>query len=190
MFYIVSSIPLELGSCSIQISHVSCCPFLIRVPQITSTGGYTGSCPSFLSIFPITGMGGCSLCLRVLPIMGTGGHPGRRPFCFRVLPITGMGGCSFCIRVLPITVIGGHSRRCPSLVRVLPITSLAKCPLLVRVLPILQFSSIFLVSKVILFVLGPFLTHTRHTGYLVKSSRVTHPLLDTITRTARYFSDS
>ena len=33
-----------------------------------------------------------------------------------------------------------------------------------------RFFSIFFVSKGILFVLGPFLTHTRHTGYLVKSS--------------------
>ena len=75
--------------------------------------------------------------------------------------------------VLPIVGMGGYSRRCPSLVRVLPITSPATCPLLVRVLPILStghFSSIFFVSKVILFVLGPFLMHTRHTGYLVKSS--------------------
>ena len=86
-----------------------------------------------------------------------------------------MHACAWCVclRVLPIVGMVGYSRRCPSLVRVLPITSPATCPLLVRVLQILStghFSSIFFVSKVILFVLGPFLTHTRHTGYLVKSS--------------------
>ena len=106
---IVPSIPLELGFCSLQISHTSCCPFFVRVPPITTMGGYAGSCPSFLRVLPITGMGGCpGRCpfgLRVLPITGMGG----RPFRLRVLPITGMGGRPFRLRVLPITGIGGQS---------------------------------------------------------------------------------
>ena len=98
---IVPSIPLELGFCSLQISHMSCCPFFVRVPPITTMGGYAGSCPSFLRVLPITGMGGypgrCPFGLRVLPITGMGG----RPFRLRVLPITGMGGRPFRLRVLP-----------------------------------------------------------------------------------------
>ena len=54
---IVPSIPLELGFSSLQISHTSCCPFFVRVPPITTMGGYVGSCPSFLRVLPITGMG-------------------------------------------------------------------------------------------------------------------------------------
>ena len=100
---IVPSIPLELGFCSLQISHTSCCPFFVRVPPITTMGGYAGSCPSFL---------------RVLPIAGMGGHP----FRLRVLPITGMGGRPFRLRVLPITGMGGRPGRCPVFLRVLPVT--------------------------------------------------------------------
>ena len=92
---IVPSTPLELGFCSLQISHTSCCPFFVRVPPITTMGGYAGSCPSFL---------------RVLPIMGMGGCPGRCPFGLRVLPITGMGGrpgrCPVFLRVLPVIITG------------------------------------------------------------------------------------
>ena len=81
---IVPSIPLELGFCSLQISHTSCCPFFVRVPPITTMGGYAGSCPSFLRVLPIAGMGGYA-----------GSCPGRCPFGLRVLPITGMGGRPF-----------------------------------------------------------------------------------------------
>ena len=134
---IVPSIPLELGFCSLQISHTSCCPFFVRVPPITTMGGYAGSCPSFLRVLPITGMGGCpGRCpfgLRVLPIMGMGG----RPFCLRVFPITGMGGRPFRLRVLPITGMGGR----PFRLRVLPITGMGgrpeRCPVFLRVLPVI-----------------------------------------------------
>ena len=134
---IVPSIPLELGFCSLQISHTSCCPFFVRVPPITTMGGYAGSCPSFLRVLPITGMGGCpGRCpfgLRVLPITGMGG----RPFRLRVLPITGMGGHPFRLRVLPITGMGGR----PFRLRVLPITGMGgrpgRCPVFLRVLPVI-----------------------------------------------------
>ena len=109
--------------------------------------------------------GRCPFGLRVLPITGMGRRPGRCSFGLRVLPITSSGSCPFFIRVPPITSPGS----CPLLIRVL--TSLGSCRLLVRVLPVLstgRFSSIFLPSKVTLFALGPFLTHTRHAGYLVK----------------------
>ena len=133
---IVPSIPLELGFCSLQISHTSCCPFFVRVPPITTMGGYAGSCPSILRVLPIVGMGGyagsCPSFLRVLPITGMGGCPGRCPFGLRVLPITGMGGRPFRLRVLPITGMGGH----PFRLRVLPITGMGGRPFRLRVLPI------------------------------------------------------
>ena len=133
---IVPSIPLELGFCSLQISHTSCCPFFVRVPPITTMGAYSGSCPSFLRVLPIAGMGGyagsCPSFLRVLPITGIGGSPGRCTFGLRVLPITGMGGRPFRLRVLPMTGMGGH----PFRLRVLPITGMGGRPFRLRVLPI------------------------------------------------------
>ena len=137
--------------------------FYIRVLPIMGMGGR----PFGLRVLPITGMGGRPFGLRVLPITRMGGHPGRCPFGLRVLPITSPGSCPFLIRVLPIT----SPVSCPFLISAF--TSLGSCPLLVRVLPILsmgRFYSNFFVSKVILFVLGPFLTYTRHAGYLVKCS--------------------
>ena len=168
MLCIVPSIPLHLASYSFQTGHASCYPFLTRVPPIRSMGGYTGSCPSFLRFFPITCMGR---------------HTRRCPFELRVLPVTGTGGCSFSLRVLPIMSMGGHSRRCPFPVRVLPITSPATCPLFVRVLPILSmghFPSFFCFKGNS--VLGLFLKHTRHTGYLVKSSTSVSTSLYTVSR--------
>ena len=110
---IVPSIPLELGFCSLQISHTSCCPFFVRVPPITTMGGYAGSCPSFL---------------RVLPIAGMGGYAGSCPSFLRVLPITGMGGRPFRLRVLPITGMGGRPGRCPVFLRVLPVIITGRLP--------------------------------------------------------------
>ena len=118
---IVPSIPLELGFCSLQISHTSCCPFFVRVPPITTMGGYAGSYPSFLRVLPIAGMGGyagnCPSFLRVLPITGMGG----RPLGLGVLPIMGMGRCPFLFRVLPITSKRVRPGRCPLFFRVLPV---------------------------------------------------------------------
>ena len=188
---IVPSIPLELGFCSLQISHTSCCPFFVRVPPITTMGGYTGSCPSFLRVLPIAGMGGyagsCPSFLRVLPITGMGGCPGRCPFGLRVLPITGMGGRPFRLRVLmggdpfrlrvlPITGMGGR----PFRLRVLPITGMGgrpgRCPVFLRVLPViitgrLPFSPF--VSQVVLLVLRSFLADITHIAFDVKCSTTT-----------------
>jgi len=44
---------LLLLEAHIQISHANCCPFLIRVPPVTSTGGHPGSCPSLARVLPI-----------------------------------------------------------------------------------------------------------------------------------------
>ena len=157
---IVPSIPLELGFCSLQISHTSCCPFFVRVPPITTMGGYAGSCPSFLRVLPITGMGGCpGRCpfgLRVLPITGMGG----RPFGLRVLPITGMGGRPFRLRVLPITGMGGRPGR---------------CPVFLWVLPVLRDACLFFpfVSQVVLLVLRSFLVDITHIAFDVKCSTTT-----------------
>ena len=111
---IVPSIPLELGFCSLQISHTSCCPFFVRVPPITTMGGYAGSCPSFLRVLPIAGMGGyagsCPSFLRVLPITGMGGRPGRCPMFLRVLPVIITGRLPF----FPLCFAG--SSACTSLV--------------------------------------------------------------------------
>ena len=178
---IVPSIPLELGFCSLQISHTSCCPLLVRVPPITTMGGYMGSCPSFLRVLPIAGMGGyagsCPSFLRVLPITGMGGCPGRRLFGLRVLPITGMGGRPFRLRVLPITGMGGR----PFRLRVLPITGmggrLGRCPVFLQVLPViitgrLPFYFPF-VSQVVLLVLRSFLADITHIAFDVKCSTTT-----------------
>ena len=158
---IVPSIPLELGFCSLQISHASCCPFFVRVPPITTMGGYAGSCPSFLRVLPITGMGGCpGRCpfgLRVLPLTGMGG----RPFRLRVLPITGMGGRPFRLRVLPITGMGGRPGRCPVFLRVLLV-------IITGCLPFFPF-----VSQVVLLVLRSFLADITHIAFNVKCSTTT-----------------
>ena len=168
---IVPSIPLELGFCSLQISHTSCCPFFVRVPPITTMGGYAGSCPSFLRVLPIAGMGGyagsCPSFLRVLPITGMGG----RPFRLRVLPITGMGGRPFRLRVLPITGMGGR----PFRLRVLPITGMGGRPFRLRVLPITEDACLFFpfVSQVVLLVLRSFLADIMHIAFDVKCSTTT-----------------
>ena len=143
---IVPSIPLELGFCSLQVSHTSCCPFFVRVPPITTMGGYAGSCPSFL---------------RVLPIAGMGGYAGSCPSFLRVLPITGMGGRPFRLRVLPITGMGGRPGRCPVFLRVLPVIVTGRLP----------FSPF--VSQVVLLVLRSFLADITHIAFDVKCSTTT-----------------
>ena len=178
---IVPSIPLELGFCSLQISHTSCCPFFVRVPPITTMGGYAGSCPSFLRVLPIADMGGyagsCPSFPRVLPITGMGGCPGRCPFGLRVLPITGMGGRPSRLRVLPITGMGGR----PFRLRVLPITGMGgrpgRCPMFLRVLPVIITGRLpffpLTVSQVVLLVLRSFLSDITHIAFDVKCSTTT-----------------
>ena len=101
MFCIALSIPLELGSGSLQICYANCYPFLTRIPPVTSMGGHPGSCPSFVRVLPITGMGGrpgrCPFGFRVLPIMGMGGRPGRCPSLITVLPITTARRAALCL---------------------------------------------------------------------------------------------
>ena len=117
MFFIVSSIPPDLGFCSFQITHASCCPFLIRVPPIMVMGGYPGRCPCTVRVLPIMVMGGhpgrCPCIVRVFPIMITGRHPGRCPFLIKVLPpstgphrptFTGTKPLRFCSTFRPTTL--------------------------------------------------------------------------------------
>ena len=94
-------------------------------------------------------------CSAVGPLqMGTGGHP-------------------FCLRLLPITDKRRSPGRCSSFIRVLPITSPGSCPSLVRGLPIhvhIYVVQAFLLFSLLKVILSLFLTHTSHTGYLIKSS--------------------
>ena len=122
------------------------CPSFLRVLPIAGMGGYVGSCPSFLRVLPITGMGGC---------------PGRCPFGLRVLPITGMGGRPFRLRVLPISGMGGRPGRCPVFLRVLPVIITGRLP---------YFS---FVSQVVLLVLRSFLADITHIAFDVKCSTTT-----------------
>ena len=91
MFCIVSSLPLELSSCSLRINHANCCPFLIRVPPVASTGGQPGNCPSLVRVLPITGMGKLPFSSWGPPNNWYRKTPGKMPFWSRGPPNNGYG---------------------------------------------------------------------------------------------------
>ena len=98
---IVPSIPLELGFCSLQISHTSCCPFFVRVPPLTNNyyGRICRKLPFLSQGPPNSGYGRICGKLPFLsqgpPNNGYGRMPWKMPFWSQGPPNNGYGRTPF-----------------------------------------------------------------------------------------------